>query len=121
MLARAIVIVIYAESIVAAFDDTPAVVALGAQALRIFSIGYVFSAVGVVMARAFDGAGNTMPAMVINLVTLWGIQIPLAWLLSQALGWGTTGLWLGITAANVANGCIFAIWFRRGRWKQRVV
>ena len=121
MLVCAVVIVLYAESIVAAFNDTPAVVALGAQALRIFSIGYVFSAVGVVMARAFDGAGNTVPAMVINLVTLWGIQIPLAWLLSQALGWGTIGLWAGITAANVANGCIFAVWFRRGRWKQRVV
>jgi putative MATE family efflux protein len=121
MLACAVVISLYAESIVAAFNDTPAVVALGAQALRIFSIGYVFSAVGVVMARAFDGAGNTVPAMVINLVTLWGIQIPLAWLLSQALGWGTIGLWVGISVANVANGCIFAIWFRRGRWKQRVV
>jgi putative MATE family efflux protein len=121
MLVCAVVIVVYAESIVAAFNDTPAVVALGAQALRIFAIGYVFSSVGVVMARAFDGAGNTVPAMVINLVTLWGIQIPLAWLLSQALGWGTIGLWAGISVANVANGCTFAIWFRRGRWKHRVV
>jgi putative MATE family efflux protein len=121
MLVCAVVIVLYAEVIVVAFNDTPAVVTLGAQALRIFSIGYIFSSVGVVMARAFDGAGNTVPAMVINLVTLWGIQIPLAWLLSQALGWGTTGLWAGITTANVANGCIFAIWFRRGRWKQRAV
>ena len=88
---------------------------------RIFSVGYVFSAVGVVMARAFDGAGNTVPAMIINLFTLWGLQIPLAWLLSQVLGWGATGLWLGISAANVANGVIFVIWFRRGRWKHREV
>ena len=121
MLACAVVFVLFAEPIVAAFNDTPAVVALGAQALRIFSVGYVFSAVGVVMARAFDGAGNTVPAMVINLFTLWGLQIPLAWLLSQVLGWGATGLWLGISAANVANGVIFVIWFRRGRWKHREV
>jgi putative MATE family efflux protein len=121
MLSFALVCVLFAESIVSAFNDTPAVVALGAQALRIFSIGFVFSSVGIVMARAFDGAGNTVPAMVINLITLWGIQIPLAWFLSQVLGLGTRGLWAGISAANVANGCIFAIWFRRGRWKQRVV
>jgi len=110
-----------AEPIAAVFNDTPGVVSLGAEALRIFAVGYVFSAVGVVMARAFDGAGNTMPAMVINLLTLWGVQIPLAWVLSQTLGWGTAGLWVGISAANVANGVLFVYWFRRGRWKQRVV
>jgi putative MATE family efflux protein len=121
MLACIAVIVPWAESIVAIFNDTPDVVALGAQALRIFAVGYAFSAVGVVMARSLDGAGNTMPAMMINLLTLWGIQIPLAWALSQILGWGATGLWAGIAAANVANGLIFVTWFQRGRWKQRKV
>jgi putative MATE family efflux protein len=121
MIACAAVIIPLAEPITALFDDTPKVVALGAEALRIFAIGYVFSALGSVMARAFDGAGNTVPAMVINLFTLWGIQIPLAWILSQVIGWGTVGLWAGISTANVANGLIFALWFKRGRWKQREV
>jgi putative MATE family efflux protein len=121
MLACVIVIVPLAEPIVATFNDTPEVVALGAQALRIFAVGYLFSALGSVLARGLDGAGNTVPAMVINLLTLWGLQIPLAWILSQALGWGTTGLWAGISVANVANGVIFAAWFQRGRWKHRKV
>lgn len=121
MLACAAAIVPLAEPIIAAFNDTPGVVALGAEALRVFAVGYVFSALGSVLARGLDGAGNTLPAMVINLLTLWGIQIPLAWLFSSLLGWGTTGLWAGISAANVANGLIFAYWFRRGRWKHREV
>lgn len=121
MLTCAAVIVPLAEPIITAFNDTPQVVALGAEALRVFAIGYIFSAMGSVLARGLDGAGNTVPAMAINLLTLWGIQIPLAWLFSQILGLGTTGLWLGISVANVANGLIFAFWFRRGRWKQREV
>ena len=121
MIACIAVIVPLAEPIITAFNDTPGVVTLGAEALRVFAIGYVFSAMGSVLARGLDGAGNTLPAMVINLLTLWGIQIPLAWLLSSLLGWGTTGLWAGISAANVANGLIFAYWFRRGRWKYREV
>ncbi len=121
MIACSALIVPFAEPIIAAFNDTPEVVALGAQALRIFAVGYVFSALGSVLARGLDGAGNTLPAMVINLMTLWGIQIPLAWLFSSLLGWGTTGLWAGISVANVANGLIFAYWFRRGRWKHREV
>jgi putative MATE family efflux protein len=121
MLICVAVIIPFASPIVSAFESTPEVVALGAAALRIFAIGYVFSALGSVLARALDGAGNTMPAMVINLLTLWGIQIPLAWILSQVLGWGTSGLWAGISVANVANGLIFAFWFQRGRWKRRQV
>ena len=78
-------------------------------------------AVGAVRARALNGAGDTAPAMFINLGTLWGLQIPLAWLLSQVAGWGTTGLWVGVSAANVANGLIFAGWFLRGKWKEREV
>jgi putative MATE family efflux protein len=110
-----------AGPIVRIFNDAPEVVALGAEALRIFAVGYLFSALGSVMARAFDGAGNTMPAMVINLFTLWGVQIPLAWILSQIAGWGTTGLWVGLSIANVCNGLVFAGWFLRGKWKERRV
>jgi putative MATE family efflux protein len=121
MIACSALIVPFAAPIIAAFNDTPGVVALGSEALRIFAIGYVFSALGSVLARGLDGAGNTLPAMVINLLTLWGLQIPLAWLFSSLLGWGTTGLWTGISIANVANGLIFAFWFRRGRWKHRQV
>jgi putative MATE family efflux protein len=121
MLVCGLAIVVWAEPIMAAFNDTPEVVALGAQALRVFAVGYLFSSLGSVMARAFNGAGDTVPAMLINLSTLWGVQIPLAWLLSQVAGWGTLGLWAGISAANVANGVIFAFWFHRGRWKHRQV
>jgi putative MATE family efflux protein len=121
MLACAAVIFPLAEPIVSVFNDTPEVVALGAQALRIFAAGYIFSALGSVIARAFDGAGNTVPAMVINLFTLWAIQIPLAWILSQVAGWGTIGLWAGVSVANVFNGLIFAGWFLRGKWKERQV
>jgi Na+-driven multidrug efflux pump len=75
----------------------------------------------VVLARSLDGAGNTMPAVGINLLSLWGVEVALAWVLSRGLGWGVTGVWWGRTAANLANGWLFGLWFRRGRWKHRDV
>jgi putative MATE family efflux protein len=121
MLACVAAIVPAAGPIIRAFNDTPEVVALGAEALRIFALGYVFSALGSVLARAFDGAGNTVPAMVINLLTLWAVQIPMAWILARVVGWGTNGLWAGLCVANVCNGLVFAGWFLRGKWKERKV
>lgn len=110
-----------APSLITLFDPTPEVVANGVEFARIVSLSMIFSAVGVVLARGFDGAGNTVPAMTINLMTLWGLEVPLAFALSRWAGLGATGVWWGRAVANVANGLVFALWFRRGTWKDREV
>jgi putative MATE family efflux protein len=110
-----------APSLIALFDPTPEVVAHGVDFARIVSLSMIFSAVGVVLARGFDGAGNTVPAMTINLMTLWGLEVPIAFVLSRWTQLGVTGVWWGRAVANVANGVVFALWFRRGKWKEREV
>ncbi len=111
----------FARPLVAFFDPTPEVVEIGAECLRIVAPSLIFSAMGVVLARGFDGAGNTMPAMFVNLLTLWGMEIPLAYGLAQGTGLGITGVWIGRALANLANGLLFAFWFRLGRWKRKEV
>jgi putative MATE family efflux protein len=117
MTVMATIITILAPSLIALFDPTPEVVAHGATYLRIVAWSDVISAVGAVLERSFDGAGDTLPAMSINLLSLWVVEVALAWALSHALGWGATGVWWGRTLANLVNGILFVIWFRRGRWK----
>jgi putative MATE family efflux protein len=111
----------FAQPLIRFFDPTPQVVTLGTECLRVVAWPLVASAVGVVLARGFDGAGNTVPAMAINLITLWGMEVPVAYGLSQWAGLGVTGIWWGRAVANLANGLLFAFWFRRGRWKQKEV
>jgi putative MATE family efflux protein len=117
----ALLLTISAPSLIALFDPTPEVVAFGTDCVRVVAWSMIGSAGGVVLARGFDGAGNTVPAMAINLLTLWGMELPLAFGLSRWLGLGVTGVWWGRAIANLANGLLFALWFRRGRWKERQV
>ena len=119
--AFAVVFFAFARPLVAFFDPTPEVVDIGAECLHIVAPSLIFSAVGVVLARAFDGAGNTVPAMFVNLLTLWGLEAPLAYGLAQWAGLGITGVWIGRALSNVANGSFFAFWFRLGRWKRKKV
>jgi putative MATE family efflux protein len=119
--AFAMVLFTCARPLIAFFDPTPEVVDLGAEYLRIVAPSLIFSAVGVVLARAFDGAGNTVPAMFVNLLTLWGMEAPLSYGLAQGTGLGITGVWIGRALANLANGLLFAFWFRLGRWKRKEV
>ncbi len=133
MVAFVIVFFVFARPLIAFFDPTSDVVDIGADALRIVAPSMVLSAVGVVLARAFDGAGNTVPAMGVNLLTLWVLEVPLAYGLARGVdlrlggvlvrwtGLGLDGVWLGRAAANLANGALFFFWFRRGGWKRKDV
>jgi Na+-driven multidrug efflux pump len=102
-------------------NPTPEVMDLGIKYLHIVGPSLILMAVGVVLARSFDGAGNTVPAMVVNLVTLWGIEVGIGYVLSRWAGLGPVGVWWGRGIAGLANGLMFAIWFRQGKWKQRKV
>ena len=117
----ALLLTVFAPSLIALFDPTPEVVTIGTECVRVVAWSMIATAGGVVLARGFDGAGNTVPAMTINLLTLWVMELPLALGLSRWLGLGVTGVWWGRAIANLANGLLFAIWFRRGKWKEREV
>lgn len=119
MTVMALLLAAFAPSLIALFDPTPQVVEIGTKVLRIIAPTMIASAVGVVLARSFDGAGNTVPAMFINLITLWGMEVPLAFAFSRWMG--AIGVFWGRAAANLANGMFFTLWFSRGRWKHKEV
>jgi putative MATE family efflux protein len=111
----------FARPLIGLFDPTPQVVGIGSECLRVVTPALVLVNVGVVLAGGFEGAGDTVPAMVINLLTLWGIEVLFAYGFTRWLGLGVTGIWWGRAIANAANGLLFAFWFRLGRWKRREI
>ena len=111
----------FTQPIVTFFSSEPEVVSFAQEVITIIGLSFLVTTVGVVMGRSLDGAGATLPAMVINLTTLWGVQIPAAYGLANWMSLGTRGLWLGFAVANVVNGLLMAGWFLRGSWKKRQV
>jgi putative MATE family efflux protein len=105
----------------APFTEDPAVVAYVADCLRIVSLGYGFYAVGMIVTQAFNGAGDTDTPTLINLFCLWIFQLPLAWWLSQVVGWGPQGAFASIAIADSLLTVVAVLIFRRGTWKTRVV
>jgi putative MATE family efflux protein len=117
------VVMAFAPALIRFFvrDATSEVVDLGVDYLHIVAPSLLAMAIGIVLARGFDGAGNTIPAMVVNLLTLWGVEVGFAYVLSRWLDMGPTGVWWGRSLAGIANGLLFVIWFRRGKWKHQEV
>ncbi|MFO7534650.1 MAG: MATE family efflux transporter [Kiritimatiellia bacterium] len=120
-LAAAAVLFFFAAHLTGLFTDDPAVVAVGAEYLRLVSPFYVFAALGIILGRSMNGAGDTVPTMIITIATLWGVQVPLAHALAAFFTPATTGVWWSIALSNTLHGLVTAAWFRLGRWKLKKI
>lgn len=117
MTSVAILFWITAPWIVKIFTSDPVVSSYGVDALRIVTLGYFFYAYGIVLAQAFNGAGDTLTPTYMNIVCFWLIEIPLAWFLARTLGWGANGVFASIAISESALAVLSIVLFRRGKWK----
>jgi putative MATE family efflux protein len=116
-----LVFVVFAPQLIGLFTDDPAVVPWGTACLRYVSFGFLFSAWGMVITQAFNGAGDTWTPTWLNLFCFWLWEIPLAYVLSKALGFGPKGVFFAITIAFSTLAVASAALFRRGKWKLKKV
>ncbi len=117
MLVVSIIYFLFARPIVSSFDPNPLVVESGVLALRIFSVGYVFFAYGMVISSAFNGAGDTLTPTLVNFVCFWLIEIPLGWLFAIQFGHGLAGVCWAVFIAESLMAVILVVLFKKGKWK----
>jgi putative MATE family efflux protein len=111
------IFVLFAPLIVSAFTDDPVVAGHAIHCLRIVSAGFLFYGYGMALTAAFNGAGDTRTPTLINLVSLWLLEIPLAWALAHPLGFGPTGAFIALSA-GFSTMAFLSVWvFRKGAWK----
>jgi putative MATE family efflux protein len=103
------------------FASDAAVIATGAEWLRILSYSLFVYGWWMVSVQAFNGAGDTVTPTWINVVFFWLIQIPLSWWLAIGLDWQHSGVFWGVFISETSVG-LFTLWlFSRGKWKTATV
>jgi len=115
------VFLLFAPIIVRIFTSDAAVGSVGVQCLRIVSAGFLFYGYGMVLTAAFNGAGDTRTPTVINLVSLWILELPLAWLLAHSAGMGPSGSFVAMSVGFSTLAFLSAWIFSKGHWKTRHV
>ena len=93
------------------------VVQTAVMPLRIVGFIQPFLAGSMVFAGSLRGAGDTRFPMYVTGASVWSIRVPVASLLTFALGMGLSGAWLGMCLDQTVRGTIFFLRFRGGRWK----
>ena len=112
---------LWAESVIRIFNSEPALVQLASIFLRIAVTGFLAIGFDSILQQAIAGAGDTIPPMLISLVTIWLVQLPLAFLLPQITELGVRGIRWAMVASLVAGAVSYIAYFRLGRWKRKKV
>lgn len=98
------------------FIDTPAVIQLGAQVLRIISLSEPFFAVVIILEGVFDGVGDTRTPFFISLFCMWGVRVLATWVCVSHLGFGLVAVWMCMIADNLVRFILVLIRYRNHKW-----
>ncbi|HRD58166.1 MAG TPA: MATE family efflux transporter [Ferruginibacter sp.] len=121
MASMSLIFLFFAPWIISFFTKEPAVATYAINTVRIVSAGFLFYGVGMVMANAFNGAGDTKTPTMINFVGFWLFQIPFAWLMAKTFNWGPYGVFWAIPIAETAMSIAAYIVFKKGKWKLKQI
>jgi Na+-driven multidrug efflux pump len=114
-------LMLLAPQVMALFSDDPQTLSSGAHIIRVLALGYLIYAVNFCLDNAQAGAGDTVSPMVINVIALWLVQLPLAYLLSQVLGLGPDGIWTAMVGGWAVQLILMTLRYRQGRWKLKQI
>ena len=116
-----VVMILLAPQIVTLFSAEPEVIRYGTSCLRILGFGYPMYAVGMIIIQALNGAGDTTTPSVMNFICFWILQIPLAYWLATAAGFGPNGVFLAIVISETVLTLLGVAVFRKGKWRDQEV
>ena len=108
---------IFAPNLMGIFTADAAVIALGAQVLRIEAWAEPMFGASIVASGAMQGAGDSTSCFVLNIFSMWCIRLTLAFLLAPRLG--LMGVWGAMCCELSIRGLLFLIRLARGKWLEK--
>lgn len=113
----AVIMFIAAPGIFALLTPDVGVRALGVNVLRIEAFAEPLYAASIVCAGALRGAGDVVGPSIMNLVSMWGVRISLAFILVPHIG--LYGIWIAMSIELCVRGILFLVRLFREKWLEK--
>jgi Na+-driven multidrug efflux pump len=112
-----VVFIFFGSAMTSVISDQPVHLELTPKLLVICGAVQVFFALNMVIRQGLRGVGDTKWTLLITVFSSYGIRLPAAWILGVWMGYGLTGIWIGLSGEIVIRGSLFAARFINGGWK----
>ena len=119
--AAAIAILLWAETFVSVFSFDAALVRTTSSFLKIAAASYLVSGLSTALQQSISGAGDTVVPMLVGILSVWGLQVPLAFILPKSTGWGVDAVRWAMVVPVIVGAIVYTAYFRAGRWKRKRV
>jgi putative MATE family efflux protein len=116
-----IIIWFWIDKILLIFTSDPALIQITSTFLKIQIVSYLVWGVVITLTQVLNGMGDTLIPMITNMVTVWLVQMPLAYFLPKFGGLDAYGVRWAIVAGIMGRAVIYPLYFKSGRWKHRRV
>ena len=100
------------------FTDDPEIIALGRRILFIEIFLEIGRAVNIVMTKCLIAVGDAVTPTVVGVSFQWGVAFVGAWVVGIIFDWGLEGVWVAMAIDECLRGLIFAVHFKKERWKK---
>lgn len=106
----------FAVPIIDIFADDMETILLAARMLRIEAFAEPLLAIGVVLGGVLRGAGDTRWPFYISMLGMWGVRLPLSYILIRSFGWGLEAIWAAMIADWGVRALLSSFRFYRRKW-----
>jgi len=113
MLTAGLVMIAFPRTLSSVFTTDSAVIAKAAGLMVLAAAFQLFDGLQGVSTGAMRGVGDTRTPMVCNLISHWGIGLPLGYLLAFHADLGVFGLWIGLAMGLGVAGIFLSLAWRR--------
>ena len=111
-----VIVFIFPHAFLSIFTSDPALLAEATIWLRIQCAGYVVTGLGNILTQSFMTAGDTGFPAFVTLATIWGVQQPVAYVLSRTADLDQYGIAWAVVIALASRLVIYVPYFFSGRW-----
>jgi putative MATE family efflux protein len=117
-----VIFVIFSRQLLGIFTDNPAIIAIGMSVFLVDLFLEPGRPWNMVVATALRASGDVVWPVIVSILSLWGVCVPLAFLLGSVLGFGLPGVYAAYAADEYVRGLLMFVRWRSGVWrKNRVV
>lgn len=101
--------------------NSPDALHTGARFIELFAAGMPLLGAFFAAEAIYRGSGHNKPIMWLGLLRLWGLRLPLGWLLAIPLGMQSDGVWIGMSLSNIIGGIVAIFFLISPSWQRSVV
>jgi MATE family multidrug resistance protein len=96
------------------FTNDAHVIGIGVRLLAIAAAFQLFDGTQAVATGILRGIGDTRTPMTMNVIGHWVLGLPVGYVLCFRLGWGVSGLWIGLSIGLVFVALVLTfVWHRK--------